>query len=151
MPYPPKSFDDLQPGMTFTAGPRRISRSDIAAFATLSGDHTLLHTDDAHAATTPFGSVVSHGALNLAVATGLAFDTGIFTGTVLAVRSMVVSFDRPVFPGDDLSLELVVTELDPKVRIDRGQVVFAVVLKNQHGRAVITGSWKVLLRRSPAT
>jgi hypothetical protein len=39
-----------------------------------------LHCDDGYAATTPFGSVVSHGALNVAAATGLAYRCGLFEG-----------------------------------------------------------------------
>ena len=94
----PMSFDELQPGQAFTAGPRSINRADIDAFTALSGDATALHSDENYARTTPFGGIVAHGALVLSVATGLAYQIGIFDGTVLAVRSMDVSFDRPVFP-----------------------------------------------------
>jgi len=150
MQYEPKLYDDLQRGMAFSTGTRRVRREDIAAFAELSGDHTRLHSDDAYAASSPFGRIVSHGALNLAVATGLAYSLGIFEGTVLAVRSMEVSFDRPVFPEDELRLELSVVDLDERPRKDRGQVRFGVALRNQHDRLVLTGHWTVMLRRSLA-
>ncbi|MBC7895084.1 MAG: dehydratase [Cytophagaceae bacterium] len=144
----PLAFDDLTLGAAFRAGPRRVSRADIAAFAALSGDHTALHSDEAYAATTPFGRVVAHGALNLAVATGLAYATGIFEGTVLAVRSMAIDFERPVFPDDELLLELTVSALDQRPRPDRGQVEFSVRVVNQEGRAVLSGTWKLLLKRA---
>jgi acyl dehydratase len=149
MPYSPMTYDDFAPEARFAAGPRRVTRADIAAFAELSGDHTALHRDDAYAATTPFGRVIAHGALNLAVATGLAYSLGIFEGTVLAVRSMEVAFDRPVFPGDALGLELTVTARDPRPRVDRGHVSFRVLLRNQEGRTVLSGIWTLLLRRRP--
>ena len=55
MTYAPHTFDDLEPGACFEAGPRRVSREDISRFAELSGDHMALHTDEAYAATTPLG------------------------------------------------------------------------------------------------
>ncbi len=147
----PHAFEDLAPGMAFRSGPRRITRADIADFARLSGDHTRLHSDDAYAASTPFGGVVAHGALNLAAATGLAYASGVFEGTVLAVRSMTIDFERPVFPGDALTLCLQVRELDPRPRPDRGRVTFEVEVENQDGKRVLTGAWTLLLRRRPAS
>ncbi|RKY21926.1 MAG: dehydratase [Planctomycetota bacterium] len=147
MPGPGKTFDELSLGQVFLGGPRHVSRADIATFATVSGDHTALHCDDAYAATTPFRGVVAHGVLNLAVATGLAYDTGAFEGTVLAVRSMDVRFDRPVRPGDELRLRLKVLELDQRPKPDRGRVAFDVQLKNQEGRVVLSGRWSLLIRR----
>lgn len=143
----PHAYDDLAPGMAFRSGPRSVSRADIADFARLSGDHTRLHSDDAYAAGTPFGGVVAHGALNLAVATGLAWASGLFEGTVLAVVSMDIAFERPVYPGDAVTLELRVARLDARPRADRGRASFDVSLENQHGRRVLSGTWTLLLRR----
>lgn len=144
----PRSFDELRVGEAYRCGPRRISRADIQDFARLSGDLTALHTDDAYAATTPFGGIVAHGVLNLAVATGLAYELGVFEGTVLAVRSTEARYDRPVFPDDELTLELEVAELEPNPRPGRGRADFHVRLRNQHGKIVLSGRWTLLLRRS---
>jgi len=151
MRYTPMTFDELPAGTKFVAGSRSISREDISAFAALSGDHTALHSDEAYAASTPFGRVVAHGALNLAIATGLAYSTGVFEGTVLAVRSMEVAFDRPVYPGDELSLELTVAEVDSRPRADRGCITFDVIVRNQGLRTVISGQWKLVMRRGRST
>jgi 3-hydroxybutyryl-CoA dehydratase len=145
----PHSFDDLEPGLSFEAGPRRITRADIDDFSRLSGDRTALHVDEAYAATTPFGRVVAHGALNLAVATGLAYSAGIFEGTVLAVESMRIRFERPVYPGDEVRLRLTVASRDEKPRPERGKVSFDVELVNQDGRVVLSGSWTLVVRRGP--
>lgn len=144
-----RTFDDLALGDHIGAGPRTIDRATIDAFTAVSGDRTALHCDDAYAATTPFGSVVSHGVLNLAVATGLAHESGAFVGTVLAIRGMEVRFDRPVKPDDQVWLKLEVQELDDRPKADRGRVTFGVTLRNQHGKTVLSGSWSLLLRRSP--
>lgn len=148
MSYGPRTFDELSVGSSFTAGPREVTRADIDAFARISGDHTALHTDDGYASTTRFGSVVAHGALTLAVATGLAYETGIFEGTVLALRGMDTRFDRPVFPSDQLDLLLSVEDTDDRPRSDRGIVRFSVCLHNQRGQTVLSGVWLLLMRRS---
>src|SRR5215510_4935691 len=139
--YEPHRFEDFAPGQAYEFGKRRITREDIAAFADVSDDHTALHCDDDYAATTPFGSVVSHGALNVAAATGLAYRCGLFEGTVLAVLSLESRFERPVFPGDELSLRMTVKEVDARPRPDRGRVTFQVELVNQAGKKVLTGDW----------
>ena len=143
----PLHFDEFLTGRTFSSGPRRISRGDIDAFTSLSGDHTALHSDDAYAASTPLGGIVAHGALVLAAATGLAHSLGIFEGTVLAVRSMHVAFDRPVRPDESVSLELTVAEPAPRPRPDRGRIRFEVKLRNGAGETVMSGSWTLLIRR----
>ena len=141
-------FEDLQPGQTFSSGPRTIERAQIDAFTALSGDRTALHSDEAYARTTPFGGLVAHGALVLAVGTGLAFEIGIFEGTVLAIRSMDIRFDRPVYPGDAVTLKLEVMSKDPRPRADRGRVTFSVELWNEHGKPTMSGTWVLLMRRS---
>lgn len=148
MPYPSHTFDDLEPGARFEAGPRRITREDIAAFADLSGDHTALHTDEEFARTTPLGGLVAHGVLTLAIATGLTHAMGFLNGTILAFREMTTRFDRPVRPGDEVSVTLTVASKDSSPRPGRGRVVFDVALRNQEGRTVLSGRWELLLRRS---
>lgn len=150
MRYPPQPFDDLELGKLFRHGPRRVSREDIADFARLSGDHTALHTDEDYAAATPLKGLVAHGALSLSIATGLAYEMGIFEGMVLAFRGLSVEYERPVRPGDELTLSLEVQELDPRPRPDRGRVALAAALENQDGRRVLSGTWRLLVRRETA-
>ena len=146
MDAPGRCFDELSVGDVVSAGPRVISREDIAAFADLSGDRTALHTDEAYAASTPLGGLVAHGALTLSAATGLAYESQAFEGTVLAFKGMDVSFERPVFPGDTVSLELTVEGLKAAPRGDRGTTDFAVRVLNQKGRRVLSGTWTLVLR-----
>ncbi|MCB9899145.1 MAG: dehydratase [Planctomycetes bacterium] len=151
MKYPPHTWDDLSLGEVFHAGPRAVSRADIDTFTEVSGDRTALHTDDAYAARTPLGGLVAHGVLNLAIATGLAYEAGLFEGTVLAFRRVDVGFDRPVRPGDELSLELEVSQLDPRPRPDRGSASFSMRVRNQDGKTVLSGTWTLLLRRTASS
>lgn len=147
MKYPPQPFDALELGASFEHGPREVSRADIAEFARLSGDMTALHTDEQYAAGTPLKGLVAHGALSLAVATGLAYEMGIFEEVVLAFRGLSASYQNPVRPGDQLSLALTVAALDERPRPGRGRVELAADLRNQEGRQVLSGTWKLLIRR----
>jgi acyl dehydratase len=144
-------FEDFVPGRTFSGSPRHISRADIDAFTVLSGDHTALHSDDEYARTTPLGGVVAHGALVLSVATGLAYALGIFEGTVLAVRSMDVTFERPVRPDESVVLQLTVIEQDPRPKADRGWIRFRVDLLNAAGKTTMGGTWTLLMRSGAAS
>ena len=149
MPYPPHNFEDFQPGLAFEHGPRRITREDIQAFAALSGDHTALHTDETYASRTSFRGIVAHGALVLAVATGLAYGSGLFDGTVLAITAMTTRFVRPALPGDQVTLRLRVRDLEARPRPDRGRVILEVEVVNQSGAIVLAGDWSLLVRRKP--
>ena len=81
----------------------------------------------------PLGALVS-------VATGLAYSLGIFEGTVLAVRSMEGTFERPVRPDESVTLVLTVLQQDPRARPDRGRVRFGVKLLNPAGKTVMSGN-----------
>jgi acyl dehydratase len=151
MKHPPHTFDDLAVGTTFDSPSRVITRADIDQFTRLSGDRTALHSDDDYARSTPLGGIVAHGALNLAAATGMAYELGIFEGTVLAVQSMTISFDRPVHSDDSLTLRLQVAAKADRPRPGRGRVEFDMKLLNQEDRCVMSGCWTILMRRPPAT
>jgi acyl dehydratase len=48
-----------------------VTEARVMAYAELTGDFTPVHTDEAYAKTTPFGTRVAHGLFGLAVADGL--------------------------------------------------------------------------------
>lgn len=140
-------FDQIDHGRIFTTPARTISESDIVAFASLSGDNNPLHTDHAYAASTVFRSTIAHGLLVQSVASGLAWDLGIFDGTIAALIQMVIRFQSPVLPGDTVRLELTVAEKDPEPSSRRGWIRFDAQVRNQRGDAVIEGSWTTLMHR----
>jgi acyl dehydratase len=51
--------------------------------------------------------------------------------------------------GDTVHLELRVAEKKETSKPERGVVVFDTDVCNQDGRAVITGRWTLMMRRSP--
>ena len=149
-------FDEIAPGRSFTTRSRPILQADIDRFADLSGDWNPLHTDEGFATGTVFRSRISHGLLVQAVASGLAWELGIFDGTIAALTQMVIGFQSPVFPGDQVRLELTVAEKDPSPSTRRGWVRFAARVLNQRDEVVIEGTWTTLMlrkadRRRPLT
>ncbi len=145
-------FEEFAVGQTIRTPGRTVTESDIVNFAGLSGDFTRIHTDAVYAATTPFGQRVAHGLLGLSIASGLAVRTGILEGTVLAFREVNEwKFSLPVYIGDTLTVELVVTEVKPLPRLGGGAVTLQLDVQNQSKASVMKGMWTVLMQSRPAT
>ncbi len=146
-----KYFDEFHPGMcTVTAG-RTITETDIVNFAGLAGDYTQIHVDAIYSAKTSFGQRVAHGLLISSIASGLAAQTGVMEGTVIAFREIDEwKFLKPVFIGDTIHAELTVRETKDLRRIGGGSVMLEVEVKNQNAETVIKGIWSVLIAHRPA-
>jgi len=140
-------FDDLPVGQTFTSPARTVTEADIVLFAGVSGDYNPLHTDEVYASQTVFRGRIAHGLLVQSVASGLAWQLGIFDGTIAALKEMLIRFQSPVMPGDTVRLELSVAEKDPEPSKRRGWVRFDSRVRNQRGDTVIDGSWTTLMHR----
>jgi acyl dehydratase len=58
-------------GASYRTGSRTITRSDIAAFAELTGDRTPIHLDEEFCRSGPFGKPIAHGIFGAALMSGL--------------------------------------------------------------------------------
>src|SRR5512147_3042588 len=104
-------FEEFSVGQKIISEKRTILENDIMTFATLSGDNNRIHTDPEFSKTTPFGKQIAHGLLGLSIASGLAWQTGLMDGTVIAFREVQEwKFVKLVFIGDTIYVELVTTE-----------------------------------------
>ena len=142
-------FDQFSAGQTFSSQGRTVSQADVSLFAGLSGDHNPLHTDEAYASGTVFRGRIAHGLLVQSVASGLAWQIGIFDGTIAALKEMLIRFQSPVMPGDTVRLTLRVAEIDPAPSSRRGWIRFEAQVVNQRGEVVIEGTWTTLMHRKP--
>ncbi|HWC67990.1 MAG TPA: MaoC/PaaZ C-terminal domain-containing protein [Acidimicrobiales bacterium] len=145
----PLYYEDVELGFRFETPARTVTEADLVAFAGVSGDFNPLHTDAAHAAGSIYGERIAHGALVLALATGLRQRVGLFDGTLLGlleVRSW--RFRSPVRIGDTIRVRNEVTELRPTSKPDRGVMVQRVEVVNQDGTVVNDGELVLLLRRA---
>jgi 3-hydroxybutyryl-CoA dehydratase len=141
-------FDELSLGDTLASRGRTVTEADIVSFAALSGDWTPLHTDEVAAAAGPFGARIAHGALTLAISTGLEFSLLGDAANVLAFYGMDrVRFVKPVFIGDTLRLRGEIIALDAKDEA-RGVVTVRQELVNQNGDIVATFEKRTLYRRA---
>lgn len=138
-------YEDFRPGARYETAQRTVAAEDIGDFATVSGDHHPLHTDEAAARAAGFPGIIAHGVLGLAVATGLAGRLGLTHGTLVALAGLTWRFRAPVVAGDAVSAQLTVKECRPTSRPDRGLVTFAVAMVNQRGETVQDGEWVELI------
>lgn len=135
------SFDDLQPGQTFTSYGRTITESDVVQFAGLTGDHHPLHTDATFAAAGPFGERVAHGMLTISYAVGLV---PLDPKRVLALRRIGdVVFKRPVKLGETIHVEGSITDLS-RISDQAGIVSFGWKIKDAAGALLTRATVDVL-------
>ncbi|MEO6709695.1 MAG: MaoC/PaaZ C-terminal domain-containing protein [Planctomycetota bacterium] len=147
---PGKTFDDLRLGDTFVSPSRTLDQGHVVSFAELSGDSNPVHLDEAFARGTLFRGRIAHGLLIQSIASGLAWQTGVFRGTIVALAEMTMRFEAPVRPGDTIRVELSVLAKDPSPGPRRGHVRWRTRVQNQNDETVIDGEWLTLLHRTRA-
>lgn len=139
-------FEEFEVGQTVVTAGRTITEGDIVRFAGLSGDFNQIHTDAAYASQGMFGGRIAHGLLVLSVASGLAVQTGIIEGTVLAFRELEWKFSRPVMIGDTVRAQIEVEDTKALPRLGGGNVVMKVNVLNQKDEIVHRGRWIMLVK-----
>ena len=154
MPLPPAQrgmfFEEFAVGQKIRTAGRTVTETDIVSFAGLSGDFNQIHVDAVYANAAPFGQRVAHGLCVLSIASGLAVQTGLMEGTVLAFREINEwKFSLPVFIGDTIHVELEVLETRAIPRLGGGAVTLALDVRNQDGQSVQRGKWAVLMMSQP--
>jgi acyl dehydratase len=143
-------FEEFSPGQKVHTAARTVTEADIVGFAGLSGDFNQIHTDAVYAATTPFGQRVAHGLCVLSIASGLAVQTGIMEGTILAFREILEwKFSAPVYIGDTIRVQIEVLETKALPRLGGGAVTLVLDVQNQDGRSVQKGKWSALFLSQP--
>ncbi|MCA9935171.1 MAG: dehydratase [Ardenticatenaceae bacterium] len=149
--YQPRGryFEEFEIGEKLITAARTITEADIVTFAGLSGDFNQIHTDAEYAAKDTFGQRVAHGLLVQSIATGLAVQSGVIEGTVLAFRELSAKFSLPIFIGDTVHVELEIVEKKALRRLGGGNITMKYNVVNQHGKAVQRGDWIMLVKSKP--
>jgi 3-hydroxybutyryl-CoA dehydratase len=143
-------YEEFAPGQTIITAGRTITESDIVGFAGLSGDYTEIHTNAEYGKSTPFGQRVAHGLLGLSIASGLAVQTGVLEGTVIAFREVDEwKFIKPILIGDTIHVKMEVKQTKEIRRIGGGSVVIELEVINQRDEVTMKGSWTVLIAARP--
>ena len=154
MPLPPAQrgmfFEEFAAGQKVRTTSRTVTEADIVNFAGLSGDYNLIHVDAAYAKTTPYGQRIAHGLCVLSIASGLAVQTGIMEGTILAFREIIEwKFVAPVFIGDTVHVDLEVLETKALPRLSGGAITLLLDVRNQDDKTVQKGRWIALMLSGP--
>ena len=146
--YQPKGlyFEDFTVGTRLRTAGRTITEADIVTFAGLSGDFNQIHTNAVYAANDTFGKRVAHGLLVQSIATGLAVQSGVIEGTVLAFRELACKFSLPVYIGDTVHVEIDIIELKAFPRLSGGNVTMKYAVVNQDGASTQRGNWVMLVK-----
>jgi 3-hydroxybutyryl-CoA dehydratase len=139
-------FEEFEIGQIMLTVGRTITEADVVNFAGLSGDYNRIHTDAVYAAQDTFGQRVAHGLLVQSVATGLAVQSGIIEGTVLAFRELSCKFSLPVFLGDTIHVKIEITETKAFRRLGGGNITMKYSVINQDDKVVQRGDWVMLIK-----
>ncbi|WP_432491595.1 phenylacetic acid degradation bifunctional protein PaaZ [Kineococcus auxinigenes] len=133
-----RSLAELRVGDSVEAGPRTITLEDIDHFAEFSGDRFYAHTDEEAAAANPFfEGRVAHGYFLVSLAAGLFVQPD--PGPVLANYGLEnLRFTAPVYPGDEVRVQLTAKSIAPRVDADYGEVRWDAQLFNQRDETVAT-------------
>lgn len=139
-------FEEFTLNETIVTAGRTITESDIVNFAGLSGDYNQIHIDADYAAKELFGQRVAHGMLVVSIAVGLAVQTGVIEGTVLAFRELDWKFSRPVMIGDTVRVQIEITDMKPLPRLGGGNVTMKAAVLNQRNEVAHRGNWIMLVK-----
>ena len=144
-------YEQFELGKTLQTRRRTLTEADIVAFAGISGDYNLVHTDEVFAAAeTPFGTRIVHGPLGLSVAIGLLSQLNVIEDTALALLNLNWDFAGPILPGDTIHVRATPTEKRETRHPERGIVTLSMEVINQRGETVQTGTMTVMVKREPA-
>jgi acyl dehydratase len=124
-----------------------VTEADIVAFAGLSGDYNVLHTDAEFMRASIFGERIAHGLLGLAIQSGLGMRAMTRPFATLAFLGLRWRFKGPIKIGDTIRVRLLVTGKRETSKPDRGIVVVQRTVQNQRGEVVQEGDTELMVER----
>jgi acyl dehydratase len=145
-------FDEFELGVRYLHRPgRTITEADNVLFTMLTMNTQALHLDAAFSeAQPPYHQRLVNSMFTLSTLVGLSVAQ-LTQGTIVANLGFSdIAFPRPLFHGDTLYAETVVTDKRPsRSREGEGIITFEHTGRNQHGDIVATATRKTLVRMSP--
>ncbi len=145
-------YEEFAPGERLVSPRRTITQTDIINFACLSGDFNAPHVDFEFCRQQPYGEIIAHGPLILAIAGGLLCQLGINDGTIVAMMGLDDwRVHKPVKHGD--TIHVVATVHEKRLTSDgkRGIVTFLREVVNHRGEVVHTMTVRSMYLCRPAS
>lgn len=136
------TFDEIEVGMKASFS-RNITGEMEQAFRTISGDENPLHNDDAFACEISGGKYQQHVSFGMLTASLYSTIAGMYLpGKNSLIHSFEeISFLKPVFVGDELTVTGEVVDKEQGLNLIR----IKVVIKNQQGKLVSRAKMKILV------
>ncbi|WP_146690156.1 MaoC family dehydratase [Bradyrhizobium canariense] len=142
------TFEDFKPGHLGTFGPRHVTREEMLAFAA-EFDPQPMHLDEEAAKHSMLKGLSGSGWHLGSVMMRMMFDG--FIGRTASLGSPGINELRwlaPFRPGDDLTLDVDVTEARvSRSRPETGIVTFKGVIRNAAGQALCEMVSPIIVRR----
>ena len=104
-----RAADGLREGDRFTIT-RCFTSEDIASFAIISRDYNPIHCDSAFTKLKGMREPIAHGLLTASLITEIGGQIG------WLASSMTFKFKRPVYAGETLTCDWIISEIDEKGR-----------------------------------
>jgi acyl dehydratase len=144
-------LDDLSAGLKFTSGPLTISAADIKAFAG-QFDPQPFHLDEDAAQASFFGGLAASGWHTASIGMRLLVTGGPKLAGGYIGAGGELSWTRPVYAGDSLTLHGEIQEVKPsRSRPDRGIVTVSCDTFNQRGEVMQKLLARLVVPRRPAS
>lgn len=140
-------FEEFEPGLRYLHRPgRTVTEADNVLFTTMTMNTQSLHLDAAWAATQPFGQRLVNSMFTLATMVGSSVAQ-LTEGTIVGNLGFTeVAFPHPLFHGDTMYSETLVTDKRlSSSRPGQGIVTLAHTARNQDGVIVATASRTVMV------
>ena len=136
-------FQDLTVGLSESFS-REIRREDEDLFRLLTGDENPLHRDDGFAVATGEGKFRGHVVFGMLTASLLSTMAGVYLpGKYSLIHTVEVSFIKPVYAGDVLTVTGTVTSLHEELQMMEMKV--KMVLSS--GVTVCKAKMKIILQK----
>ncbi|MEO5781040.1 MaoC family dehydratase [Arthrobacter oryzae] len=140
-------FDELDEDVVYAHRPgRTVTETDNVLFTTMTMNTQALHLDAAWSAGQPFGQRLMNSMFTLATVVGQSVPQ-LTQGTIIAQLGLTdVSFPHPLYHGDTLYTETVVTgKRLSATRPGQGIVTMKHTGRNQHGDVVALATRSCLM------
>ena len=129
-------LNDITVGTRIDIPAAVIDKDKLLDFARLY-DPIPLHLDEEYAKTTRFGGLIAPGVMSFMAIWAKYIEVDIIGDALVAGKSTHIEWIRPVYPGDILKAEAIVTAITPRTPYN-GLIEITITARNQHGEIVLT-------------
>ena len=137
-------FDDMKLGMKAEIPPAVIHKEKMLDFAR-TYDNIPLHTDEAYAKATPFGQLIAPGVMSFMAVWARYLEVDFFGTELLACKSTSIQWHKPVYAGDRLQGDAVITGLTRRSE-KNGIVEITIEVYNQNKVHVLSNVTEAIVK-----